>query len=196
MADIIKLNRKLNIVLPPFVIENGQAHVYSSPISLVVFREHYKVLGRVFTEIQRLGYGPITGPSLAAYLFRDEAKAFDDEQHSEMLLHEIRRLTYVVHPGERGWQNSPFIDAVKRNILTEEQNDEAENFLVYFTCASWIRLPNEAVAMDALRVIWHVQTISSTVMEFMSSLPTSTQDESTGEIAIPKQEKVRSAIPA
>ena len=37
MADIIKLNRKLNIVLPPFVIENGQAHVYSSPISLVVF---------------------------------------------------------------------------------------------------------------------------------------------------------------
>jgi len=183
--------------LPPFTNDKGGlVHVYSSPISLPTFREHYKVLGRTFTEIQRLGYGPITGPSLAAYLFRDEAKYLDAEAHSEMLLNEVKRLSFVVYPTDKGWANMPFVESVKRNILTEDQGDEAENILVYFTCASWIRLPTEAIAMDSLRTIWRVQTTSSTVMEFMNGLPTSTPAENTGETVTPLPEKPRLSVPA
>jgi hypothetical protein len=197
MADIVKLNRKLNVVLPPFTTDKGLVYIYSSPITLPVFREHYRMLGRTFTEIQRLGYGPITGPSLAGYVFKDEAKAHNDEAHSEMLLHEVKRLSYVVYPGATGWANMPFVEAVKRSILTEEQGDEAENFLVYFTCASWIKLPSEAIAMESLHILWQAQITSWTVMEFMNSLPTSTQEENTGETApIPLQEKQRLSVPA
>jgi hypothetical protein len=197
MAEVIKLNRKLNVVLPPFTTDKGLVHVYSSPISLASFRDHYRILGRTFTEIQRLGYGPITGPSLASYVFRDEAKVYGDEAHSEMLLNEVKRLSYVIYSGEKGWANMPFVEAVKRGILTEEQGDEAENFLVYFTCASWIKLPSEAIAMDSLRTLWQAQITSSTVMEFMNSLPTSTPEDSTGETPpTPLQEKSRLSVPA
>jgi len=197
MAEVIKLNRKLNVVLPPFTTDKGLVYVYSTPISLPVFREHYRMLGRTFTEIQRLGYGPITGPSLAGYVFRDEAKSFGDEAHSEMLVNEVKRLSFVVYPGDTGWANMPFVESVKRNILTEEQGDEAENFLVYFTCASWIKLPSEAIAMDSLRTLWQAQITSSTVMEFMNSLPTSTPEENTGATAAtPSPEKQRLSVPA
>jgi hypothetical protein len=197
MAEVIKLNRKLNVVLPPFMTDKGLVHVYSSPISLPVFREHYRMLGRTFTEIQRLGYGPITGPSLAGYVFRDEAKSFGDEAHSEMLVNEVKRLSFVVYPGDTGWANMPFVESVKRGILTEEQGDEAENFLLYFTCASWIKLPSEAIAMDSLRTLWQAQITSSTVMEFMNSLPTSTPEENTGATAAtPSPEKQRLSVPA
>jgi hypothetical protein len=197
MAEIVKLNRKLNVVLPPFTTEKGLVYVYSTPIALPVFREHYRMLGRTFTEIQRLGYGPITGPSLASYVFKDEAKAYGDEAHSEMLLNEVKRLSFVVYPGSTGWANMPFVEAVKRSILTEEQGDEAENFIVYFTCASWIKLPSEAIAMESLRTLWQAQITSSTVMEFMNSLPTSTPEDSTGETPpTPLQEKSRLSVPA
>jgi hypothetical protein len=197
MAEVIKINRKLNVVLPAFMTDKGLVHVYSSPISLPAFREHYRMLGRTFTEVQRLGYGPITGPSLAGYVFRDEAKSFDDEAHSEMLLNEIKRLSFVVYPNETGWANMPFVEAVKRNILSEDQGDEAENFLVYFTCASWIKLPSEAIAMDSLRTLWKAQITSSTVMEFMNSLPTSTPEGNTGEtVPTQLQEKQRLSVPA
>lgn len=198
MAEVIKINRKLNVVLPPFITEKGLVHVYSSPISLVTFREHYRMLGRTFTEVQRLGYGPITGPSLAGYVFRDEAKSYGDEAHSEMLINEVKRLSFVVYPDAgKGWQNMPFVESVKRNILTEEQSDEAENFLVYFTCASWIKLPSEAIAMDSLRTLWQAQITSSTVMEFMNSLPTSTPEENTGETAVTQlPEKRPLSVPA
>lgn len=197
MAEVVKLNRKLNIVLPPFTTEKGQVYVYSSPISLPTFREHYRMLGRTFTEIQRLGYGPITGPSLACYIFRDEAKAYSDEAHSEMLVHEVKRLTFIVYPGPTGWSNMPFVTAIKQGILSEEQGDEVENFLVYFTCASWIKLPSEAIAMESLRTLWQAQITSSTVTEFMNSLPTSTTEESTGETAAtPLAEKPRLSVPA
>jgi hypothetical protein len=197
MAEIVKLNRKLNVVLPPFTTDKGLVYVYSTPISLPVFREHYRMLGRTFTEIQRLGYGPITGPSLAGYVFRDEAKSYGDEAHSEMLLNEVKRLSFVVYPGPAGWANMPFVEAVKRGVLAEEQGDEAENFIVYFTCASWIKLPSEAIAMDSLRTLWQAQITSSTVMEFMNSLPTSTPTDSTGETApTPSPEKQRLSVPA
>jgi hypothetical protein len=197
MAEVVKLNRKLNVVLPPFTTEKGLVYVYSTPIALPVFREHYRMLGRTFTEIQRLGYGPITGPSLASYVLRDEAKAFGDEAHSEMLIQEVKRLSFVVYPGDRGWANMPLGEAVKRSILSEEQGDEAENFLVYFTCASWIKLPSEAIAMESLRTLWQAQITSSTVTEFMSSLPTSTTEENTGETAVtPLPEKPRLSVPA
>jgi hypothetical protein len=197
MAEIVKLNRKLNVVLPPFTTDKGQVYVYSTPIALPMFRDHYRMLGRTFTEIQRLGYGPITGPSLASYVFRDEAKAYGDEAHSEMLLNEVKRLTFVVYPNDRGWANMPFVSSVKQGVLTEEQGDEAENFLVYFTCASWIKLPSEAIAMESLRTLWQAQIISSTVMEFMNSLPTSTPEGSTGETAAtPSAEKPRLSVPA
>jgi hypothetical protein len=197
MADVIKLNRKLNVVLPAFMTDKGLVHVYSSPISLPIFREHYRMLGRTFTEVQRLGYGPITGPSLASYVFKDEAKIYGDEAHSEMLVNEIKRLTFVVYPGDTGWANIPFVEAVKRGIITEDMSDEAENFLMYFTCASWIKLPSEAIAMDSLRTLWKAQITSSSVMEFMNSLPTSTTEENTGETApTPSQEKPRLSVPA
>lgn len=195
MADAV-LNRKLNIVLSPITTAKGKVHVHSVPVGLTTFRDNCRYLGRVWTAIQTGGYGPVTGPTLAAYLVMDEARREDNEAAVEKsLMNEIRRLTNVIYAGDRGWESMPFLECVKRGVLTDEEAAETENLLVYFTCASWMKLPPPLDAMAQLRTLWGALTISSTATDYKNSLPMPTQDESTGENVTPLPERRASAIP-
>jgi hypothetical protein len=176
-----KLNRKLNIVLE-LDGEKGKISIHSTPISKGVFEDNYLVISRTFTAIYANGLGPMAGPRVAALMLKDEAKKIDAVDKTISLLAEITRLTNVVVPGENGWETLPFDVAKKRGALDEDNASLAENFIVYFMCASSIHLRGElAVATDVLKTVWGVLHTSLNATEYMRSLPTLTQDENTGE---------------
>jgi hypothetical protein len=178
----ITLNRKLNIV---FTIdtEKGPVHVHSTPIGRATFEDNYLVICKAFTQVYSHGLGAMTGPRIAALLLRDEAKKLDMwERTQQSLMAEVYRLTNVIAPGDTGWETYPFIVSKQRGILNEDEAAEVENCIIYFTCASSVRLRAElAVATEGLSTLWGAQTTSSNVTDFQRSLPTWTPEESTGE---------------
>jgi hypothetical protein len=180
MGDI-KLNRKLNLVL---TVETGDGpvHVHSTPISREVFEDNFLPISRAFTAVYTNGLGPVTGPRVAALLLKQEAQTLGVwERTQQSLMAEIYRLTNVVAPTDHGWETLPFDVAKKRGILEDETAAEVENCIVYFTCASSIHLKQEmTVAMEGLSTLWGAQTTLLNVTEYTRSLPTSTQEETTG----------------
>jgi hypothetical protein len=184
MAGKVTLSRKLNLVLSVDTDE-GQIHVHSTPISREVFEDNFLPISRAFTAVYTNGLGPVTGPRVAALLLKEEATklgVWDKTQQS--LMHEIYRLTNVIVPGPNGYETLPFDVARKRGVLDDDAAAEVENCIVYFTCASSIHLKQElAVAMEGLSTLWNAETTLSNATEYMRSLPTSIQVESTGENA-------------
>jgi hypothetical protein len=164
---------------------DGIVHVHSVPISREVFEDNFLPISRAFTAVYTNGLGPVTGPRVAALLLKQEAETLGVWPRTQQsLMAEIYRLTNVVAPGPSGWETMPFDVAKKRGILTDEEAAEVENCIVYFTCASSIHLKAElTVAMEGLSTLWGAQTILSNVTEYTRSLPTSTQEETTGENA-------------
>jgi hypothetical protein len=193
-----KLNRKLNIVLKTEGINGNTIYIHSMPIGISVFKDNYLVISRTFTGIYTNGLGPVTGPKVAKYMLLDQANQLDLKEHTERsLLLEIRRLTNALILGANGWETVPYSELVKRGMLDEESAEEAENILVYFMCASSVRLRTELdLTFNGLQLLWDAQTTSLNVTEFMRSLPTSTPAENTGENVTPLAAKPRVSIPA
>jgi hypothetical protein len=181
MADA-KLNRKLNIVIT-VESDNGNIYVHSAPIGRQVFEDNFLVISKAFTQVYTHGLGPVTGPRVAALLLKQEAQALHIwEKTQQSLMAEIYRLTNVIAPGDGGWESLPFDVAKKRGILDEDVAAEVENCLVYFTCASSVHLRAEqTVAWEGLSTLWGAQTTLLNVTEYMRSLQTLTQEETSGE---------------
>jgi hypothetical protein len=181
MAEV-KINRRLNLVLS-IEGEKGRVHVHSVPISRSVFEDNWLVISRTLSATYMNKLGPVMGPRVAALALRDEAKEmgiWEGVQNS--LLQEIKRLTNVIVPSERGWETLPYGEAIKRGWLDEDQVAEVENSLVYFTCASWMHPREQFITvMDGMRTLWGAQTTSSNVTEYQRSLPISMPVETTGE---------------
>ena len=177
-----KLNRKLNIVFSVDT-EKGPIHIHSTPIGRTVFEDNFLPISRAFTAVYTNGLGPVTGPRVAALLLKQEAMTlgvWDRTQQS--LMAEIYRLTNVIAAGSSGWEQMPFDVARKRGVIDEDVASEVENTIVYFICASSIHLRAElTVALEGLNTLWSAQTTSSNATEYMRSLPTLTQEETTGE---------------
>ena len=180
MADI-KINRKLNLVMN-VETQDGNVVVHSTPISRQVFEDNFLVISKAFTQIYSHSLGPVTGPRVAALILKQEAETLGTWPRTQQsLMAEIYRLTNVIAPGENGWETMPFDVARKRGILDEDAASEVENCIVYFTCGSSIRLKDEqAMAKEGLSTLWGAQTTLLNVTEYMNSLPTLTQEETTG----------------
>jgi len=177
----VKLDRKLNLVM---TVENGDGpvHIHSVPISREVFEDNFLVISRTFTSVYTNSLGPVTGPRVAALLLKQEAQTLGIwERTQQSLMAEIYRLTNVVAAGDNGWEQMPFDVAKKRGVLDDDTAAEVENCIVYFICASSIHLKQEmAVAREGLSTLWDAQTTSLNVTEYTRSLPTLTQEETTG----------------
>jgi hypothetical protein len=177
----IKLNRKLNLVLD-IDVDVGKIYVHSVPISREVFEDNFLVISRAFTAVYTNGLGPVTGPRVAALLVKQEAQALNVwDKTKQSLFAEIHRLTSVMVPTDTGWDTIPFSVACSRGIIDEDVASEVENSLVYFTCASSIHLKTEmGIALEGLSTLWGALTTSLNATDFMRSLQTSTQGETTG----------------
>ncbi|MGK0739951.1 hypothetical protein ACSFCX_00090 [Yokenella regensburgei] len=179
----MKIARNMNFVLP-VETDMGKGYVHATPISKEVYREHFYILSKTFSAIFSEGLGVVAGPRVA-YLMLEKIsqneKVWDGETGvKNTLLNEIIRLSNLVYPVEgNGWDTVPLDVAIKREVIDP---DEALGELVFFTCVSSINKPHQAKeVMNQVAGLWGSAISSSTLTEWIASLPTSTPPASSGE---------------
>jgi hypothetical protein len=101
------------------------------------------------------------------------------------LFAEIWRLTNVRIPTERGYDMVPFYDLMKgHGQFTVEDIEEVQNFLCFFTAASWVHGGNRK-GREAFQSLltdgFGVQTTALSATEWMSSITTLKPDDNIGE---------------
>ncbi|WP_324028584.1 hypothetical protein GC087_14440 [Pantoea sp. JZ2] len=179
----MKIARNMNFVLP-VETDMGAGYVHATPISKEVYRQHFYILSKTFSAIFSEGLGVVAGPRVA-YLMLEKISqdlgVWDgDTGVRNTLLNEIIRLSNLVYPVEgKGWDTAPLDVAIGRKVIEPE---EALGELVFFTCVSSINKPQQArEVMEQVGGLWGSAISSSTLTEWIASLPTSTHPASSGE---------------
>ena len=133
----MKIDRKLNIVIPVETESKGLIYVHSTPISRDVFEQFYLELGKVFSQCFdsiNQAHLALTAPQLAYPALKTMTiKAGNWEEVKKGLINEIVRLTNVLVTGEKGWESIPLDLAIKREILDEDEESEVLSALTFFT---------------------------------------------------------------
>lgn len=182
------LNRDLNLVVP-IVREGITLYAHSTPISQPVFEAYHAVLARAFSDITDGGLNIQAGLATAALALRDVAQQkglWEGPAGVEKgLIGEMRRLTTVFAPGPDGWDTFLLDDAVKRSVIDDEERREVENAIVFFTLASHMfRRSQRPLMLAAISDVGGLRITSSNSTAYRDSLPTSTTDETSPDVAV------------
>ena len=185
----MRIDRRLNLVVP--VEREGEANVYvhSMPISRAVFEDHFLILGQAYAMIYDGGIGVTSGPRVAALVIRRVAERLNlwegEGGVGNALMNEIRRLSNAIVPTPKGgWETLPF-DVVRQRVgtdeevLTRDEIGEVENAICFFIVASAIHKKNVLPGILGLvGNLWETQTTYSNVTDYAASLPTWMKDDS------------------
>ena len=182
----MNIDKKLNLAIP-LPRANGQViHIHSQPISEQVFDQHFEIIAQTHTMLFSGGYGAQSGPRIAAKLMKKiatEENVWDGAMGvAATLMAEIKRLTNVLMPTGSEFPMLPFDMAIKRGVMSPKEADIVENAIVFFIVVS--AMQREAVAgplLEAMAGMWGAQITSLNSTEFVRSLMTSTETDSSGE---------------
>jgi len=184
----MKINRKLNIVLPVDIGEGEKIFVHSTPISRDVFENYYSQLGAVFTkcfDAINQAHLALTAPQLAYPALKKislDSGTWDSVQKG--LINEIIRLSNVIMATEKGWESVPLDLVIKREMLDEDTVAEVLSSLVFFT-SIWRTAPKELrisfLEMAGSLRNWEFISLDSS--EYLNGLPTLTIKENIGKKA-------------
>jgi hypothetical protein len=183
----MKIDKKLNLVIPVTQDDDSKIYVHSTPISSEVFDTFFLPIAKTFSAIYSEGLGIIAGPRVADKLLRKVSKdlgIWDGPDGVQMgLINEIHRNTLVLAAGKKGWEMIPF-DHAARDILSKDDVAEIEAALTFFTVASAMhRKSDQAEILGGAMKLWGAQIESLTSTEYMNSLRTSTAVASIGATA-------------
>lgn len=190
----MNIDKRLNIILKVEGDDGSVMHVHSTPILASVYEANWRLITKTAVDLYGDGLGIAAAARVAMLALRDTARAMDGpdwernktfQTMADALLNEIWRQTTVVIPGERGWDTVAFYDVVRDKLIDGEQLSEVKNALTFFTLASWFHRASERKEANEILKHYGALIVSSTAMEFASSLPTSTAVVSTGEKATP-----------
>jgi len=180
----MKINRKLNLVMPVDRDDGSTIWVHSTPISREVFNTYFLVVSKAFSAMYAEGLSHIAGPRVAGHLLKKVAVSmgvWDGPGGVQNgLVAEIRRLTNVLVPSERGWQSMPFQDVFDKKLIDEDDLEEVDNALAFFMVVSLVHKRRDLPTVLEALTLWGAQTSSLGCMEYMGSLPTSTPEDNTG----------------
>lgn len=191
----MRINDQLNLVLPIRSDDKGVViQAYHAPISREVFEANYRVLAATKAYLSSKGAHFLmgSGPRIAALTLRDEGRkdalqrgeidkdGKPKEDAVEAFLLEIKRLTSVFAPGPNGWEVVPIDVAIQRDVIDTEDWREAESALVFFTLQHALATRAEKVELiKATALLMKAACTSSTPMEYLNSLRTSTSSAAT-----------------
>ena len=181
----MKIDRKLNIVIPVDIGAEEKIFVHSTPISRDVFETYYAQLGAVFTkcfDAINQAHLALTAPQLAYPALKKislDSNTWDSVQKG--LVNEIIRLSNVIMVGSNGWESIPLDLAIKREMLDEDTAAEVLSSLVFFT-SIWRTAPKELrtsfLEMAGSLRNWELISLDSS--EYLNGLPTLTTTVNTG----------------
>ena len=184
----MKIDRKLNIVIPVETESKGLIYVHSTPISRDVFEQFYLELGKVFSQCFdsiNQAHLALTAPQLAYPALKTMTiKAGNWEEVKKGLINEIVRLTNVLVIGENGWESIPLDLAIKREILDEDEESEVLSALTFFTAIC--RVAPKDLRMSFLEMAgslrsWELTSLDST--EYLNGLTIPVKAVTTGKKA-------------
>jgi len=185
----VKIDRKLNLV-QTFDTSAGTVHVHSVPISYETCRQYSFIIRKTYSQIVNNGLFPSGGASVAIEMMERIAKLDNVWEGSDGvrdgLRAEIRQRTNVIIPTPQGWKTIPYAHALEQNLFDQEDVDEMEGAIVFFTCASLVlRSQNDqqrmTILLNVMEFQWHTRTTSLDCMAHAASLPMSMPVESSGE---------------
>lgn len=199
MALNLKIDKRLNLVLPIEDEDGPVLYVHSVPISREIFDRYCRVIARTFTLCYAIAAK--AGLRIASNVLRETAEDMDVWEDrveggevrrtgvKNGLVAEIRRLTNVVVMADGGWTPMPFDLAVKQGKLDDDTAAEVESLIVFFTVASWMHQKRELPTIYlTVFGLWGAQTTSLNCTEWARSLPTSIATASSGpkvELSVP-----------
>jgi hypothetical protein len=200
----LKINRKLNFVIPIYDAENKlYAYVHSTPLSEAAFESNVRIIAQTFSAIYAGGLGAAAGPRVAAMLIREIAQENAGEEPearkaaldavNQSLFSEIWRLTNVITLGPTGWTTLPYEDAIHQNLIDDEDAGEVENALAFFIVASAMHKRSEVgFILNLASKLWSAQTSLLNSTEYAASLPKLTGESN----SMPKTEPEKlSSVP-
>ena len=165
-----------------------KVYAFHTPISKAVFDANFRILAATKSALESKGtqYLMSAGPRIAALTLRDEGlrdaesrgkvddngNPKDDEVRA--LFAEFRRLTMVLASGPSGWDMVPVDQAISGGLIDNEDWEEAEAALVFFTCHySMAKKANRARIALATASLLRASTTPSSLSEYLASLPRS-----------------------
>jgi hypothetical protein len=187
----MRIDQKLNLVIPVDTVTRGVVHVHSTPISRDVFKTYYLILSKTYSQIFGQGLSHVSGPRVANFMLEDIAKQTQRRPGQDWwdgpdgvargLVGEIRRRTNVCCVAETGgWETIPYDYVIQQKVFTEDEIDQLEGAIVFFIVISALMDPEgKAEMLDGMRFLWAVQITSLNCTEFAASLPISTEVETT-----------------
>jgi hypothetical protein len=147
-----------------------------------MFEEYFMLISRTFAMIYRQGLEIVAGPRVAMLLLKKVAEDLGivegpKKEPAATLIAEIRRLTSVAIPGERGLEMYPLQDVVDRDLLDPDDLSEVEGAVTFFICASAMHRRKELpLILAGMTSLWGAQTTSLGFTAYLDSLPTSTEE--------------------
>lgn len=203
----MKIDEKRNLVLP-IVTEKVtkkvdgkdvtedvvRVYAFHSPVSREVFEANYRILAATKSALASKGshYLMSSGPRIAALTLKDEGRkdaadrgSFDKDgnivdEETAALFSEIKRLTMVLCPGSNGWDMLPVDTAISAGKIDSEDFEELASSIVFFTChCAMARKADRETTARATASVVGASITSSSITEFLGSLPNSTQAEHT-----------------
>lgn len=193
----MKIDRRLNLVIPVDRDDGTTLYAFSSPISREVFENYFLVISKTFSRIIAEGLQLLGGPRVCAMMLRDTAmntlrsrgvswwEGPDGVENG--LMNEVRRLTNVLVPREGGgWESTPYADAVSGGLLDAEEVAEIEGGISFFTVNYYMHKRQVVERMlESVAGMWAWQITSSTLSDYRTSLTTSTPAAPTGGTVTP-----------
>lgn len=185
----MRIDERLNLVLPVERTDGVTIHVHATPISREVFENYFLIIARTFSAIHGERLGAVGGPRIASLLLRKiavEAGEWEGDGGVERgLVEEIVRLANVCVPAAKGWETIPLHDAMARGSIGPDEMSEVMNAMVFFIVIS--AMLRKSVLPSYLRgpstQLWGASITSLNCTEYANSLMISTDVGNTGATA-------------
>ena len=192
---MVTINRKLNLVIPLERGDKTKLYIHSVPLRTEAFEKYHLVLAKTFSALSGHGLDPRSGPSVASLILKETAQNTmrvpgmnwyegpDGVGGESGLLSSIMQMSNaVVCRPERGWGTMPLSDALRHELIDEEEKSEALNLLVFFTVVSLVapRVDRERL-VRGMAIIYELETTSFNATEFATSLKMPTIEGNIGE---------------
>lgn len=179
----MKIDKRLNIVVPVEIADGSTVYVHAMPLAREVWERYYRVISRTFAEIYKEGLSFVAGPKVAGLMLKEVAETMGVWQDVQVgLIPEIRRLSNVLIQTPTGWQTIPLEEAAGKKIFDADDAADVDGVLTFFIVNSAVhRREALEVILDGASKLWNARITSSNCTEYAASLPTSTETGSSGE---------------
>lgn len=191
---MVVVDKRLNLVIPIVRDDETRLYIHATPLRPETFEVYHLVLAKTFSAFALNGLDPRSGPSVAALILKDVAKATmrgpdqtwwdgsDGVGGEAGLMAEIRRLSNaVVATPDKGWTTLPLALALTQGLLSAEEAAEVDSLLAFFTVVSLVApRADRARLVRGEAVVHDLLTTLSDCTAFAASLRTSTPAANTG----------------